>query len=102
MRARYKASPSAYAWASIVSILAVQGRFESAANEILKLEPASFDYVNRLFGLSEGYLKTSLDINDSRYPNLSLSEYHESLATSSAAFLGAVRSAILASTSTQQ
>ena len=33
VRARFKAKPSAYAWASIVSILAAQSRFESAAGE---------------------------------------------------------------------
>jgi hypothetical protein len=48
VRARFKARPGAYAWASIVSILAAQGRFESAANEILKLDETAFSYVNRL------------------------------------------------------
>lgn len=48
VRTRYKAKPSAYAWASIVSILAAQGRFEAAANEILKLDGAMFAFANRL------------------------------------------------------
>jgi hypothetical protein len=60
----------------------------------------TFDYVNQLFGLPQDYLKLALNINDSRYPNLSFSEYSESLSTSSEAFLGLVRSAISESTTT--
>lgn len=48
VRARYKAKPSAYAWASIVSIQAAQGHFEDAAGEILKLDGHVFTYVNSL------------------------------------------------------
>jgi tetratricopeptide (TPR) repeat protein len=48
VRARFKAKPSAYAWASIVSIQAAQGHFEEAASEILKLDGALFAYANRL------------------------------------------------------
>jgi hypothetical protein len=62
----------------------------------------TFDYINQLFGLPANYLKTGLKISDSRYPNLALSEYSESLSTSSAAFLNTVRQAVLDSTTTQQ
>ena len=48
VRARYRAKPSAYAWASVVSILTAQGRFDAAAAEILKLEEVTFGFVNRL------------------------------------------------------
>ncbi|MBI1210753.1 MAG: hypothetical protein GC190_04775 [Alphaproteobacteria bacterium] len=48
VRARFKAKPSAYAWASIVSIEAAQGHFEDAANEILTLDGDLFRYANRL------------------------------------------------------
>jgi tetratricopeptide (TPR) repeat protein len=48
VRARFKAKPSAYAWASVVSILTAQGHFEDAAGEILKLDGAVFSYANRL------------------------------------------------------
>lgn len=54
----------------------------------------TFDYVNQLFGLPQEYLKKTLNITDSRYPNLSLSEYRESIATSSASFLETIRSTI--------
>jgi len=48
VRARFKTKPSAYAWASIVSIQTAQGNFEEAANEIMKLDGAVFSYANRL------------------------------------------------------
>jgi len=62
----------------------------------------TFDYINQLFALPSDYLKITLNIQDSRYPNLSLSEYRESIATSSDAFLDTVRTAILDSTTTRQ
>ena len=48
VRERYRSKPSAYAWASIVSILTAQGRYDAAAAEILKLEEETFVFVNRL------------------------------------------------------
>ena len=62
----------------------------------------TFDYINRLFDLPKNYLKTSLNVSDGRYPNVSISEYRESTGTSSVSFLDAVRSAILSSTTTPQ
>ncbi len=63
----------------------------------------TFDYINKLFNLSPTYLKTTFSISDSRYPNLSLSEYDESFSTTSpVSFLSDVKTAILQSTTTQQ
>ncbi len=62
----------------------------------------TFDYINHLFSLPTDYLKADLNVNDSRYPNLSVSEYAESLSTSSPSFLDAVREAVLKATTTQQ
>ena len=62
----------------------------------------TFDYIDQLFGLPKEYLKAALGVSDSRYPNLSLSEYQESLATSSASFLSAVKSAVLDAPAAQQ
>lgn len=35
----------------------------------------TFDYVNRIFGLPSDYLRSRLDITDSRYPRLSIGSY---------------------------
>ena len=63
----------------------------------------TFDYINQLFGLPQNYLKSVLSISDTRYPKLSLSEFEESVSTTSATFLQNVREAISSySTSTSQ
>jgi hypothetical protein len=76
-----------------------RGPLSAADTELLRTW-MTFDYVNQLFGLPQGYLKTVLNINDSHYPNISFSEYSESISTSSTSFLDAVRSAISGSTTT--
>ncbi len=62
----------------------------------------TFDYINHLFSLPADYLKTNLNVNDSRYPNLSISEYSESLSTSSISFLDTVRLVVSEASTTQQ
>lgn len=45
-------------------------------NDIIIISPwMTFDYVNKIFALPPGYLKTQLSISDTRYPSLSLSTY---------------------------
>ena len=63
----------------------------------------TFDYINQLFGLPQNYLKSALFISDTRYPKLSLSEFEESVSTTSVALLQNVREAISSySTTTSQ
>ena len=63
----------------------------------------TFDYINKLFDLPENYLKTTFSISDSRYPVLSLSEYRESISTTSPTFIENVQKAIMTySTSTDR
>ena len=56
----------------------------------------TFDYVNRLFGLSPGYLKSALSVTDPSYPKLSISGYakyaHEDVNTLLTNLQGAVQS----------
>lgn len=54
----------------------------------------TFDYVNRLFGLSPDYLKTTLSVTDPSYPKLSLSGYAKYLNENVNTLIGNVSSAI--------
>jgi len=62
----------------------------------------TFDYINQLFNLPKNYLKSNINITDSRYPNLSITELSESLSTSSISVLAEVESAVAESTTTRQ
>jgi hypothetical protein len=64
----------------------------------------TFDYVNQVFGLPPTYLQDALDIQDARYPNVSIAHYAEIIGASEAAVLDEVtvtlRRALTAPTST--
>lgn len=63
----------------------------------------TFDYINQLFGLPPAYLKQSLELTDPRYPNLAITEYTESFATTTrTAFFDALKNAVSESTTSQQ
>ena len=55
----------------------------------------TFDYLNFVFQLPPAYLKDSLKINDTTYPNLQLNNYANKVHISSAQFIKNVQSAIL-------
>ncbi|MCL4405366.1 MAG: hypothetical protein M1361_02360 [Patescibacteria group bacterium] len=54
----------------------------------------TFDYINRLFKLPEDYLKTSLSVSDSRYPQMSVYAYAKASHTSTATSVAEVSSAV--------
>lgn len=79
------------------------GSFASELRARRVLSPASagavrswmtFEYVNRLFALPPGYLKTALRIADARYPKMTVGSYAKRLGVSPAAFLSEVENAI--------
>jgi hypothetical protein len=52
----------------------------------------TFDYINRLFKLPPEFLKTSLVVTDSRYPQISISGYARSEGMNATVFIGEVQS----------
>ena len=54
----------------------------------------TFDYINRAFALPEQYLQASLNISDSRYPRLTITEYAQDAKASPIATLMSVQEAI--------
>lgn len=54
----------------------------------------TFDYINKVFNLPAGYLKTKLAIADPRYPALSLGGYAHGERLVTSAFVGVVQSAV--------
>ncbi len=51
----------------------------------------TFNYLNVVFKLPSGYLKTALSIQDSRYPDISIRQYAEYIGVDPAAFLAQVQ-----------
>jgi len=84
-----------------ISARRVRGPLPATDDDLIR-SWMTFDYINHLFSLPVNYLKTELNVNDSRYPNISLYEYGESLSTSTVSLLDTVRSAVLKATTTQQ
>jgi len=63
----------------------------------------TFAYINYIFGLPANYLSSSLHIQDSRYPNLEISQYAKTADLDSTVFLSDVRNSVAHySTSTPQ
>ena len=56
----------------------------------------TFDYLNKVFGLPQNYLKQSMNIQDGRYPNLQLNRYAELNNINAQEFIKSVRSAVQA------
>ncbi|MDR3642690.1 MAG: hypothetical protein P4L74_03640 [Candidatus Doudnabacteria bacterium] len=54
----------------------------------------TFRYVNLVFGLPPSYLQSSLDINDARYPNISLDTLAKEQKLTSAAIVGKTVAAV--------
>jgi hypothetical protein len=54
----------------------------------------TFDYINKIFGLSPDYLKTQLSISDSRYPRLTVAAYGGSAGIDQATLLNDIENAI--------
>ena len=55
----------------------------------------TFDYINMIFKLPPEYLKNSLDIVDSHYPNLSLNKYLKNQKIDKSIFLNNVKSSVV-------
>ena len=64
----------------------------------------TFDYVNKLFGISPNYLRADLGLTDPRYPKLSLSGYaktnHLTIASFTVEVQGALQSYFMDASST--
>jgi len=56
----------------------------------------TFDYINRAFAMPPQYLKTTLEITDSRYPRLTIAKYAQSVGLSQAVATQKVQDAIRA------
>ncbi len=54
----------------------------------------TFDYINKIFGLPSDYVKTQLQITDSRYPRISLSGYARNQHIDVATLLNSVADAV--------
>ena len=54
----------------------------------------TFDYVSRVFRIPADYFKTSLSIDDARYPRVSIAAYAEKKRLDTASFLSDVQTAI--------
>lgn len=54
----------------------------------------TFSYINTLFAVPSEYLKTTLTISDSRYPQISLSGYARSKGINTAVFVSNVQTAL--------
>ena len=54
----------------------------------------TFGYINTIFKLPSDYLKTSLNINDNHYPNLSLNKYINTQKLDKNVYLSSVRSSV--------
>jgi len=73
---------------------------QKARQERLFRNPASieswmtFDYVDKVFGLPESYLKESLAISDARYPRMTIHSYVKKMNLPESEFLAFVRNAV--------
>lgn len=54
----------------------------------------TFDYVNQLFNLPSGYLKTQISISESAYPNLTINKFSKDIRQTASSTLAAVRNAV--------
>lgn len=54
----------------------------------------TFDYINKAFKLPVDYLKNTLNISDSRYPNIALEDYAEKEKINKASFTTNVQEAV--------
>ena len=77
-----------------ISVL-VHNRGKVTASDVTLIRPwMTFDYIDRLFGVPETYLKTDLSIMDASYPGLSLSGYAKHQGISSAVVQSEVQNAL--------
>ena len=54
----------------------------------------TFNYINKVFKLPTNYLKNTLNISDSRYPNIPLEDYAEKAKIKTADFTTKVQDAV--------
>jgi hypothetical protein len=86
---------------SVLSALHARGPLDAnSANLVASW--MTFDYINHLFALPPQYLQKTLDITDSRYPHLALSEYADDAHLGQATFLAHVQNAVEAFFAPQQ
>ena len=65
------------------------------APSIQDIEPwMTFDYVNKLFNLPAEYLRETLHIEDSHYPNIQIGNYADRVSADPELFIIAVRNAV--------
>ena len=64
-------------------------------NDVNMIQPwMTFNYINKVFRLPVDYLKNTLDISDSHYPNIPLEDYAEKEKTKTADFTTKVQEAV--------
>ena len=74
----------------------------TAANASSTQSWMTFDYINRVFNLPAAYMKTTLDITDSRYPRLTISGFAKDSGLSDSAALSKVQDVIRAYSGAKQ
>lgn len=78
---------------TFASILNHRGPF--TANDVPLIRGwMTFDYVNKIFGLSSNYLETNLSITDTSYPRETLFRYAERHHVNTAAFVDEVQGVV--------
>ena len=90
----------------LVAFIRAQGRAIASSNPATakNVQPwMTFDFLNKTYRLPTSYLRSTLNITDARYPNLSISRYAFSKRESTSSTIAAVEAAIrtYAATSTQ-
>lgn len=76
-------------------IRTLQDRTTAATESASTIQPwMTFSYLNHVFGLPSGYLKTELSISDPRYPQLTIGEFSEDNHRSANATLSDVQIAV--------
>ena len=70
----------------------VRGNTPITANDTAQIQTwMTFDYVNHLFNVPPNYLKTNLNIADTKYPRLTISQYAKKANVDKSILLGQVQ-----------
>ena len=67
-----------------------------SANDSSQIQPwLTFDYINKIFNLPSDYLKTNLNIKDSKYPKISIKKYIKDNKLNEYSFINEVRDNVI-------
>jgi len=94
--------PPRRAW-RVYTLFRTHGSSTSTAPSVADIQSwMTFDYLNKVFHLPKTYLQTELNVQNSRYPDVSIRGYARETGIDSATAIDRVRAAILKEIAGQQ